>query len=63
MKSEAEQNNWDECICLNCGHTWNASEDEYFNFTFCYNCHSDKIGGEYWREELKIENNNKNEHN
>ncbi len=44
---------WDECTCKDCGFTWNASEDEHFNITFCSNCHSTNIGGEYWRKEKK----------
>lgn len=49
MKEYIKQ--WDECICLECGHTWNASETDHFNFTFCEICTSDNIGGEYWEED------------
>ena len=38
---------WDQCVCKKCGFTWRASQDEYFNFSFCYSCHSDKIGGKF----------------
>lgn len=38
---------WDECICNNCGYTWNASETDHFNFTCCERCYSCDIGGEY----------------
>ena len=41
--------NWSECECLNCGNTWQAIENEHFNFTFCEVCFSSKIGGEYYK--------------
>ena len=51
IKKQKVKAAWDECVCLKCGNTWNASVTEQFNFTFCYNCHSSKIGGEYWKKE------------
>ncbi len=26
---------WDSCVCLDCGNTWRASDDEHFNIGFC----------------------------
>ena len=26
---------WDSCVCLDCGRTWRASDDEHFNIGFC----------------------------
>jgi len=42
---------WDECICLDCEYTWNASETDSFNFTSCEMCMSNNIGGEYNKNE------------
>lgn len=41
------EENWDECICNDCGFTWNASDTEHFDFTCCAICGSENIGGEY----------------
>ena len=39
--------NWDECICNDCGHIWYASDDDHFNFTTCDICSGEDIGGKY----------------
>jgi len=41
---------WDEVKCLKCGYTWNASDDEYFNMSYCNSCHNTDykfFGGKY----------------
>jgi len=50
MKEKKEKPKWDECKCKTCGHKWNASETEHFNFTFCESCGSQDIGGEYHKK-------------
>lgn len=43
-----DQDNWSECTCNECGYTWQAVDDEHFNFTLCNSCFSTDIGGVYW---------------
>ena len=45
--SKIDEKRWDECVCNECGYTWNACETDHFNFTCCEMCLSDNIGGEY----------------
>jgi len=44
---------WSECRCKDCGHTWNASKTEHFNISFCNSCHGTNIGGKYYEQEDK----------
>ena len=44
-------NNWDECICKKCGHSWKAGLTDEFNFTFCNSCGSVDIEGPYHEED------------
>lgn len=47
------KNDWSECTCKDCGHTWNASDTEHFNISFCNSCHGFNIGGKYYEHEDK----------
>lgn len=53
-EKQKEIRQWDEIKCLKCGYTWNASDDEHFNISFCENCHNSKqkyLGGKYYEKE------------
>jgi len=54
IKKETQEPEWDEVKCLKCGNTWNASDDDDFNISFCYNCHNGDpkyLGGKYYDKE------------
>jgi hypothetical protein len=50
-KSEINNSDWSECKCKDCGYTWNASDTEHFNISFCNSCHGTNIGGKYYEQE------------
>ena len=32
-----------DCVCNNCGNTWDPFETEHFNISFCYACLSGDV--------------------
>jgi hypothetical protein len=51
--------NWSECVCKDCGYTWNAIDDEHFNCTCCPDCYSLNIGGHYHKISSKKDENSR----